>query len=190
MHQIEPYPGWLNYYDPCLDDQSPYHGKKYNYDLYAETIYGYYIDPGWDNMGSETLYVKVLFVNYVERFVILELLGEWNDAINNDIMVFKQGIVDYLLGKSIYKFILLGENVFNFHGSDDCYYEEWFEEIEDGWIAAVNFRDFVIDEMNTFNIDNYINIGGTLQISNWRTLNPNSFFSLVSQLITRRLRPY
>mgnify|MGYP000583790805 CR=1 FL=1 len=26
----------------------------------------------------------------------------------------------------------IGENVFNFHGSDDCYYEEWFDELEEG----------------------------------------------------------
>ena len=187
MHQIEPYHGWLNHYDSSLDDQSPFHGKEYNYDLYSETIYGYYIDPGWDFMGSETLYMKVLYANYEDGYVVLEMIGEWNDAINNDIMIFKRNIVEHFLDMAISKFVVIGENILNFHGSDDCYYEEWFEEVEDGWIALVNFRDFVIEEMRNYNIDMYLNLGGTLQIHNWRTLTPLAFFIKVDQLIQRRL---
>jgi len=82
---------------------------------------------------------------------------------------------------------LIGENVLNFHGSDDCYYEEWFEDVEDGWIAGVNFQEFVIDEMKKYNIDNYINMSGSLQIEKWRTLPPMKFFELVNGLISRRL---
>ncbi len=44
-------------------------------------------------MGSETLYLKILFVDYDERYAIIELIGEWNDAINNDIMLLKRDIV-------------------------------------------------------------------------------------------------
>ena len=194
MHTIEPYHRWLKYYDSSVDDQSPFHGKEYNYDLYSETIYGYYIDPGWDFMGSETLYMKVLYANYTEGQVVIELMGEWNDAINNDIMHLKRNIVEHFVGQSIYKFILIGENVFNFHGSDDCYYEEWYDDVADlgiagGWIAGVNFKDFVLDEMKNYNIDNYVNMGGSLQIDNWRTMNPMSFCQVVDGLIMRRLNP-
>lgn len=187
MHQIEPYYGWHSYYDSSHDDQSPFHGKEYNYDLYSDTIYGYYIDPAWDFMGSETLYMKVLYAGYAEGYVVLEMIGEWNDAINNDIMTFKRNIVEHFLDMGINKFIVIGENVMNFHGSDDCYYEEWFEEVEDGWIALINFTEHVIDEMRNYNIDMYLNVGGTLQISNWRTTTPMAFFMRVDQLITRRL---
>ncbi|MEM9326022.1 MAG: hypothetical protein AAGA85_10215 [Bacteroidota bacterium] len=187
MHQIEPYDGWLKFYDSSLDDQSPFYGKEYNYDLYSETIYGYYIDPGWDFMGSETLYIKVLYVSYIEGQVVLELIGEWNDAINNDIMSFKRNIIEHFVHESITQFILIGENVLNFHGSDDCYYEEWFDEVEDGWIAMVNFQDFVLEEMRNYNIDNFINFGGSLQIANWRTMTPAAFCQLIGQLIDRRL---
>ena len=45
---------------------------------------------------------------------------------------------------------MIGENVLNFHASDDCYYEEWFQEVEDGWIAAVNFRDHVLKELELY----------------------------------------
>jgi hypothetical protein len=118
---------------------------------------------------------------------VIELIGEWNDAINNDIMHLKRNILEYLLGEGITKFCLIGENILNFHGSDDCYYEEWFEEVEDGWIACVNFRDHVIDEMKNYDIDYYLNMGGSLEIENWRTLTPTRFYLLISQLIQRRL---
>jgi hypothetical protein len=187
MHLIEPFYNWYKYYNPAEDDHSPYFGKEYNYELYTNTIYGYYIDPAWDFMGSETLYIKVLYADYQKQFCVIEFIGEWNDALNNDVMHLKRNIVDHFTGKGINKFILVGENILNFHGSDDCYYEEWFEDVEDGWIAAVGFRDFVLDEMTQYNIDSYLNYGGSLQIDNWRTLKPQQFFDLVNSLITRRL---
>ncbi len=192
MHQIEPFYNWLSHYTTESDPHSPFHGKEYNYDLYSETIYGYYIDPSWDFMGSETLYIKVLFVNYEEGYIIIEFIGEWNDALHNDIMHLKRNIIDHFLQKGIYKYILIGENVLNFHGSDDCYYEEWFEEVEDlksdpGWIAAINFRDFIEEEWSQFNIDTFINTGGSLRINNWRTLHPKQFYALVNRLVLNRI---
>ena len=187
MHQIEPYLSWLKYYDPTLDDKLPFYGKEYNFDLYTETIYGYYIDPAWDSIGSETLFAKVLYTDYNLRFAVIEFIGEWNDAINNDIMILKRNLIEFFLQESINKFILIGENILNFHGSDDSYYEEWFEEVEDGWIAAVSFPEFVRDEMSRYGIDAYVNMGGTLQIDTWRTMQPHNFFDHVNGLIQRRL---
>ncbi|MEM6843562.1 MAG: hypothetical protein AAF632_15140 [Bacteroidota bacterium] len=187
MHNIEPFHRWLSEYDVSFDERSPFFGKEYNYDLYTNTIYGYYIDPGWDFIGSETLYIKILFADYQRGFVIIEMIGEWNDALHNDIMHLKRNIVDQLQKIGINQFILIGENVMNFHGSDDCYYEEWFEDVEDGWIALVGFRDFVLEEMTEYNIDSYLNYGGNLQIDNWRTMKPQIFHKLVDGLIMRRL---
>lgn len=191
MHDIEPYFNWLKYYDSSFDEQSPFYGKEYNHDLYKDTIYGYYIDPAWDSIESETLYLKVLFANYQEGFAILEFIGEWNDTLHNDIMLLKRNFLEILLAEGISKFILIGENVFNFHGSDDSYYEEWFEEVEEeqGWIAAVGFPDFIQEEMRKYKIDQYINMGGTLQLDNWRTLHPMRLYELVRALIERRLGP-
>ncbi len=189
MHNIEPYLGWLRYYDPANDEHTPFHGKEYNYNLYSETIYGYYIDPGWDNMGSETLYVKILYADYEMGGIVIEFIGEWNDALHNDIMYLKRNLIDDLVLAGIQKFILIGENVLNFHGSDDSYYEEWFEEVEDGWIVMIGFRDFVLNEMSNFGVDTYINFGGNLEVINWRTLKPKSFLELVDGLIQRRLGP-
>lgn len=187
MHHIEPFSNWLKYYDSSLDENSPFYEKEYNYDLYSETIYGYYIDPAWDSIGSETLYLKTLYADYEEGFVVLEFIGEWNDTLYNDIMTLKRDFLELLLYKGINKFILIGENIFNFHGSDDLYYEEWFEEVEDGWIAAVSFPDFIQAELKKYGIDQYVNMGGTLQVDNWRTLHPLKFYELVKQLIQRRL---
>lgn len=187
MHHIEPYYNWLNYYDSTEDELSPFFGKQYNFNQYSQAIYNYYIDPAWDFMGSETLYIKILYANYDLGCAIIELMGEWNDAINNDIMHLKRNIMEVLMENGINKFILIGENVLNFHGSDDCYYEEWFEEVEDGWIVAINFRDFVQAEWKKYRLDYYLNFGGTLEIENWRTLKPQHFFSQVDRLIQNRL---
>ena len=194
MHQIEPYYRWDVHYDASADERSPFYGKEYNYDLYSENIYGYYIDPAWDFIGSETLYIKLLYVDYYKGGAIIEFIGEWNDAINNDIMHLKRNIIEHMVRQDINQFVLIGENVMNFHGSDDCYYEEWFEEIDSifdhgrhGWIAGVNFRDFVVEEMQQYNVDSYINFGGKLDIANWRTMHPNHFYEVINKIISQRI---
>ena len=187
MHEIEPFYSWLKYYDSAKDPNSPFDGKEYNYDLYSTAIYNYFIDPGWDPLGSETLYFKIQYADYEAGYLGMEFIGEWNDAINNDIMHLKRNVVDHFVPLGINKFILIGENVLNFHGSDDCYYEEWFEDVEYGWISAVGFRDFVQHEMKLYNLDSYINMGGKLEISNWRTMKPEYFCQLVDKLVSYRL---
>lgn len=189
MHDLEPYYSWLKYYDSSFDPQSPFYEKEYNYDVFQDTIYGYYIHPAWDSFGSETLYLKVLYANYEQHFAVVEFIGEWNDAINNDIMLLKRNFIELLSAEGISKFILVGENLLNFHGSDDSYYEEWYEEVEEeqGWIAAVNFPEFIRAEQHKYHIDHYIHMDGTLQLEHWRTLHPQRFFELVDSLIQRRL---
>ncbi len=187
MHDIEPYYSWIKYYDAASDDLSPFFGKEYNQDLYQDAIYNYYIDPNWDYIGSETLYIKLLYVDYDLGYAVLEFIGEWNDAISNDIMYLKRNVADHLGLNGVNKYILIGENVYNFHGSDDCYYEEWFDDVEDGWIAAINFRDFIFDEWKKYAIDSYINFGGSLNIVNWRTLTPQVFCERVRSIISRRI---
>ncbi len=155
--------------------------------MYLDSIYDRYIDPAWDFIGSETLYIKVLFVDYDTNICILEFLGEWNDALHNDVMHLKRNIVDHFIAKGILKFILIGEHVFNFHGSDDCYYEEWFVDVENGWISAMNFVDHITQEWANFNVDQYINHGGDLNIPNWRTKKPSFIASYVNDIINKRI---
>lgn len=187
MHTIEPFERWLKYYNPYEDELSPYFGEQQ--DIYfTQSIYDHYIHPSWDSFGSETLYVKVLYVDYDQKAAVIELMGEWNDTLYNDIMSLKRDLIDLMTGDGINKFILIGENVLNFHGSDDCYYEEWYEELNEGWIAAVGFREFIVEEWAKFGVDYYVNVGGGLDdFFNWRTLNPLSFIQNIGAVIQNRL---
>jgi hypothetical protein len=138
-------------------------------------------------MGSPTLFLKILFVDYDEKYAILEFIGEWNDAIENDIMTLKRDIIEPIMDAGINKFILIGENVLNFHYSDDCYYEEWFDEVEDGWIALINFHDHVIREFERIHIDSYFVMGGELEEIEWRTFQPHQFYEKVNKLVQKRI---
>lgn len=189
MHEIEPFYNWLKYYDPSLDSQSPFYGKEYNYDLYSETIYGYFIDPAWDSFGSETLYIKILFADYNEGYAVLEFIGEWNDAIGNDVMLLKRSLIEVMISEGISKFILIGENIMNFHGSDDSYYEEWLEDVKDdsGWIIFNGLPGHVREEMKKFNVDHFITIDESVYVPQWRTLSPWQLFDLMQSRVQRRL---
>jgi hypothetical protein len=190
MQDIEPYYSWRHLYIASEDNLSPFYDRSYNEFEYDKQIYNFYIHPQWDDIGSETLFIKILFVSYDAGFAIIELLGEWNDALHNDIMFLKRDVMEVFNAAGIDKFILIGENVLNFHASDDSYYEEWFQDIEeDGWIVALNFQEHVLDEMKHANIDYYLNFGGNLQIPNWRTLKPEMIFFMIEKLIKRRLNP-
>lgn len=187
MHNIEPYYQWLNLYKASEDELSPFYGREYSEFYFSNVIYNYYIHPQWDEFGSATLYVKILFADYEKAFCIIEMIGEWNDCLYNDIMFFKREVVDVLAENGINKFILIGENVLNFHSSDDCYYQEWFEEVENGWIVGLNFLDHVVHEFKSQRIDNYISMGPGYNIFDWRTHSPIAIFEKVSQLIVKRI---
>jgi hypothetical protein len=187
MHEIAPFYNWEKFYEASSDRKSPFYGKSYNYDLYTNEIYGYFIHPSWDFIGSETLYIKIIFADYKSNFAIIEMIGEWNDTLYNDIMHFKRNLIDLMVAHGINKFLLIGENVFNFHGSDDCYYEEWFEDIEDGWIVGIGFREFIYQEWRKYGIDSYVNYGGELETVSWRTLTPQLLYKHINQLVQKRI---
>ena len=122
MQDLEPFYNWRGYYIAAEDPLSPFYGREYSEFEYTNTIYNYYIHPQWDEFGSNTLYLKILFTDYDRGFAIIEFIGEWNDALYNDIMFLKRDLIELMMKEGINKYILIGENVMNFHGSDDCYY--------------------------------------------------------------------
>ncbi len=187
MQDLEPYYSWRDLYVSEEDEHSPFYGKEYSEFEYSNTIYNYYIHPQWDDFGSSTLYLKVLYADYDREFAILEFIGEWNDCLHNDIMLLKRDIIDVFLQHKINKFILIGENVLNYHASDDCYYQEWFEDLDDGWVAVVNFQEHVIKEIERNNLDYYLVSGGELANLNWRTYNPVQLFERVQHVVAHRL---
>lgn len=188
MQDIEPFYAWKEIYSADEDELSPFYGRVYSEFEYSNTIYNYFIHPQWDDFGSTTLYLKTLFVDYEIGFAVIEFIGEWNDAINNDIMLLKRDVIEEYIGNGIKKFILIGENILNFHASDDCYYQEWNEEVsEEGWIATINFRQHVITEFENNNIDYYFVFGGELDNLNWRTYTPQQLFEKIDSIIRHRL---
>src|ERR1043165_8482550 len=187
MQDIEPFYNWRHIYIASEDERSPFFGREYSEFEYTNAIYNYLIHPQWDDIDSPTLYIKILAADYEEGYAIIEMIGEWNDAINNDIMILKRDIIEPIMQEGINKFILIGENVLNFHASDDCYYEEWFEEVEEGWIAFLNFRKHVMDEFHRANIDFFIVSGGQLSDIGWRTSTPQLLFEKVEHFVQKRI---
>jgi len=185
MHKIEPYYNWRDDYKAEEDEHSPFYGREYSEFQYSKKIYNYFIHPQWDDFESETLHIKILFTDYENEFAIIEFLGEWNDCIQCDILSLKSKVLNILMQKGIYKFILIGENILNFYAEDSCYYEEWFEELqdEDGWVVALNFRPHVIEEMKSIYLDEYIFMSEKINFLDWRTFKPNYLFSTIEKYL-------
>jgi hypothetical protein len=102
-------------------------------------------------------------------------------------MTLKRNIIDHLTYEGIQKFILLVDNVLNFHHSDDSYYEEWFEDVEDGWIALLNARKHVLEDIQHAGIDQYLLMGGELNETSWRTYAPEQLFNKINKIAEMRL---
>ena len=188
MHALEPYYAWRNHYIASNDPESPFFERVYNEFAYHLKVYNHYIHPQWDEFGSQTLYTKILYADYNEGYAVLEFIGEWNDCLFNDIMLLKRKVVDRLMEAGISKFVLIGENVLNFHHSDDAYYEEWFDEVneDDGWIALLNFREHVLTDMQGIDLDSYFVLGGELNEMGWRTFTPEQLCLRIDDCVEHR----
>ncbi|MFZ4543761.1 MAG: hypothetical protein ACOYOA_06910 [Saprospiraceae bacterium] len=185
MHDLAPYHRWRDFYTAEDDEQSPFYGTEYSEFEFTKKVYNYYIHPQWDEFGSQTLYLKVLFVDYEEGYAIFEFIGEWNDTIYNDIMFLKRNVIDPMIKKGIYRYILMCENVMNFHGSDDSYYEEWWDDIKEdnGWIAILNTHKHVVEEMSRTQLQFYVNFGADYNDINWRTQKPERVIEAIQALV-------
>ncbi|MDK2978365.1 MAG: hypothetical protein PWP52_1079 [Bacteroidales bacterium] len=187
MHLLEPFYSWRKYYIASEDERSPFYGRVYSEFEFTHAIYNYLIHPQWDDFGSETLYLKILFTDYTKGFSIIEFIGEWNDTLYNDVMFLKREVIDPLTNQQVNKFILIGENILNFHASDDSYYEEWFDDIEDGWIVGINFQPHVKNEFINNNMDYYIAFSNEFDHLNWRSLSPQFLFNQINVKMGKRL---
>jgi len=185
MHDIEPFYRWRDHYVASEDERSPFYGRIYDEFQYSQKIYNYVIHPQWDAFGSSTLYLKILQVDYDQGAAIFEMLGEWNDCIHNDVMFLKREVVDHLLPHDINKYVLICENVLNFHGDDDAYYEEWYEDVKeyDGWICFLNLLGHVEDEMVSTRLQHYVNFGDYFNQLNWRTQKPRTLVKALDAAI-------
>ena len=186
MHDIEPFYNWRHIYVSEEDQRSPFYGQSYSEFEFTQTVYNYYIHPQWDEFGSRTLYMKVLMADYDERYAIIELIGEWNDAIENDIMTLKREVIDVFESQGIRKFILIAENVLNFHSGDRDYYEEWYEETIDdhGWIVVLNMPEATQHDFKKARLNRYIEL---MDLPEWRTYKPIHLFRKIDAVEQARL---
>jgi hypothetical protein len=186
MQDIEPFYNWRHLYVAEEDKLSPFYGRQYSEFEYSQTLYNYYIHPQWDDFGSRTLYMKILYADYEMKYAVIELLGEWNDAIENDIMTLRRDITDLLYVRGITKYIFIAENVLNFHSSDDSYYEEWREQLQDdnGWVVILDMPEQSKYDFKKARLTNYIEL---LELPQWRTLKPELIFQAIDNEMMRRL---
>lgn len=189
MHTLEPYYNWRSLYIASEDNRSPFYNRHYSEFEFTNAIYDHVIHPQWDEFGSRTLYAKILYAGYEKQYCIIELMGEWNDILYNDIMYFYRNVIEVLVEQDIKYFMLIGENVLEFHSDANDYYEEWFDNLYDGWIVGLNFREHVLKEFIDANIDYYIAFGGRFGEMPWRKYLPDQLFEIVDNLIARRLEP-
>ncbi len=186
MHELEPYYNWRYLYTAEADPKSPFFERQYSEFEFTQTVYNYFIHPQWDDFGSRTLYLKMLIVDYEQSYCVIELIGEWNDAIENDIMTLKQVVLDPLMKAGIYHFILIAENVLNFHSGDKDYYEEWLEEMVDnrGWMVMLNMSETARYDFEQRKLHYILPL---LNVENWRTYKPQHLFSKISGIISHQI---
>jgi MFS superfamily sulfate permease-like transporter len=101
-------------------------------------------------------------------------------------MELKREIIDQLSKLKITKFILITENVLNFHSSDKEYYQEWFEEVteENGWIVALNMPEATQQDFRKKKLNYYIEL---MEIADWRIYKPYHLFRKIDDQISKRI---
>jgi hypothetical protein len=186
MHDIEPFYNWRHIYVSEEDERSPFYGREHSEFEYSQTVYNYYIHPQWDEFGSRTLYLKVIYVDYELNFTVIEFIGEWNDAIENDIMWLKREVIDVMEKEGISKFILISENVLNFHSSDREYYQEWYDEVSDenGWIVSLNMPEATREDFKKKKLNYYIEL---MDLPDWRVYKPYHLFKKIDDILMKRI---
>jgi len=173
MHTIEPFYLWRSKYLAHRDTRSPFFEYQNSEVFYTDAIYNHVIHPQWDYMGSDTLFIKQIYADYSNEVTVLEFIGEWNDLLSNDCMILYRDFIEPMIDSGIDKFILIGESVFNFHADIPDYYQEWLENIPEGYIASIGWLPPVLDEWKTHGLTSYF---GPLEgFDNWRTLGPMTF---------------
>jgi len=101
-------------------------------------------------------------------------------------MTLRRDVTDILFADGISKFIFIAENVLNFHSSDDSYYEEWREQLEDsgGWVVILDMPPQSQYDFKQARLTNYIEL---LDFPQWRTLKPEIIFQQIDNLMIRRI---
>lgn len=191
MHYIEPFFRWRDFYIASEDRDSPFFGREYSEFEFSNRLYNFYLHPQWDEIGSSTLYCKILFADYEEGYAIIELIGEWNDTLHNDVMFLQSNLTTPLERKGIHKFIFCCDNLLNYHApNEDDYYAEWAEALreEGGWAVLLNTRPHVVEELESGRIDNYLLFGEDYNEVIWQPHKPQVVYALIAALVNGQIQ--
>ena len=75
---------------------------------FTNKVYNFLLHPQWDHFGSQTLFLKILYVDYSDRVAVIEMILFFNDAIENDIIqIYQNEVIDTLIDLEINKFIII-----------------------------------------------------------------------------------
>jgi hypothetical protein len=77
----------------------------------------------------------------------------------------------------------------NFHSSDDCYYEEWYEDVADegGWITMLSLPEQSKYDFTRAGIHRYIQL---IDFRDWRPYTPMNLFTKIDNSQLKRLNKY
>jgi hypothetical protein len=187
MHEIEPFYGWLPYYTTEADDNSPFQSAAHDAFTLDKGVYEYLAHPLWEDFGSDGLLLKILYADYMRGYAIIELLGVWNDLLQNDFKLLAENCLTYLIDAGVQEFILIVENVLNIYVDADDYYEALQEELGEGWLCLLRPRAHVIDEIEQYDIGRYFFWSEELDALHWRKLKPWELHALVAAKMTKLL---
>ena len=89
--------------------------------------------------------------------------------------------------KGLTKFILIAENVLNFHSSDNEYYREWYDETseEDGWIIILNMPAATQQDFTKKKLQYYMEL---MEIPEWRSYKPYHLFTKIDKELSNRIQ--
>jgi MFS superfamily sulfate permease-like transporter len=87
----------------------------------------------------------------------------------------------------IYKFIIIAENVLNFHSSERDYYEEWYEDVtdENGWTVILNMPQQTQHDFTKLKLNRYLEL---MELTDWRVYKPFHLFKKIDTQIGSRLQ--
>ncbi|NCW88785.1 MAG: hypothetical protein EBV71_07875, partial [Chitinophagia bacterium] len=76
-------------------------------------------------------------------------------------------------------FILIAENVLNYHYDSSDYYEEWSEDVEDrgGWVVCLNLPPQTLREFQQHRLNRYLSLQ---DLPDWRIYKPYHLFKKLS----------
>jgi hypothetical protein len=102
-------------------------------------------------------------------------------------MELKREVLEKLMDEGIYKFVLITENVLNYHSDVKDYYEELYENVTDesGWVVCLNMPEQTQYDFKKAHLNRYIEL---MELENWRTYKPFHLFKKIDGELMARLK--